>query len=412
MAAASLPDILDRCLDDIRDGRATLDECLARYPEFRADLEPLLQVAASIAPLPSLPDPAHKLAARVRFVEALHAEPDKASLGERVRRLFRPSPSFRLGRPGLASVAIVAALFSTTGVLYASEQALPGAPLYGIKLAVEQVRLSAALNDEITAQVKMEIAERRLAEVERAAATNDTTALQLAAEYYARAVDDASATLDRIPPSDLAVIDRIQDNLQHQQDVLSRVADSAPAITKDSLDRAQQQARTGLERAAAVGGGARGSSAAPGRATPTPTVRPTSPPPTATTRITGQIGATSAATAVVILPTALPTAIPSGDASEVATPPPRPSATSARPATPDPTATARRPTPRPAREDDEDDTEQATPIPLITAPAGTALPIMTRVPVETGRRDSENEADHRDHDDGDEGENHRNPTAA
>ncbi len=39
---------LDRCLEDIRSGSATVDDCLRRYPEFAGELRPLLRMAARL----------------------------------------------------------------------------------------------------------------------------------------------------------------------------------------------------------------------------------------------------------------------------------------------------------------------------------------------------------------------------
>ncbi len=36
---------LDQCLEDIRSGGASVEECLRRYPEFADDLRPLLRMA-------------------------------------------------------------------------------------------------------------------------------------------------------------------------------------------------------------------------------------------------------------------------------------------------------------------------------------------------------------------------------
>ncbi|MSQ29420.1 MAG: hypothetical protein EXR68_02900 [Dehalococcoidia bacterium] len=51
---ASLPldEVFDRCIDEIRRNRATVEECLLRYPEHRRELEPLLRTAATMSTLP------------------------------------------------------------------------------------------------------------------------------------------------------------------------------------------------------------------------------------------------------------------------------------------------------------------------------------------------------------------------
>ncbi len=40
--------ILDQCLEDISLKHATLDECLAKYPDYAAELKPLLEAALAL----------------------------------------------------------------------------------------------------------------------------------------------------------------------------------------------------------------------------------------------------------------------------------------------------------------------------------------------------------------------------
>ncbi len=46
--------ILDQCLERIRAQRATVAECLARYPDFALELAPLLDMALAIESLPDV----------------------------------------------------------------------------------------------------------------------------------------------------------------------------------------------------------------------------------------------------------------------------------------------------------------------------------------------------------------------
>ena len=48
-----LDQILEECLQDVHHGRATVADCLARYPEHRSDLEPLLTLAVALYQLPT-----------------------------------------------------------------------------------------------------------------------------------------------------------------------------------------------------------------------------------------------------------------------------------------------------------------------------------------------------------------------
>ncbi len=46
--------ILDKCLEKIRAGRATVAECLARYPDCALELAPLLDMALAIESIPDV----------------------------------------------------------------------------------------------------------------------------------------------------------------------------------------------------------------------------------------------------------------------------------------------------------------------------------------------------------------------
>ncbi len=40
--------ILDQCLEDIRENHASLEDCLAKYPDYAQELKPLLQAALAL----------------------------------------------------------------------------------------------------------------------------------------------------------------------------------------------------------------------------------------------------------------------------------------------------------------------------------------------------------------------------
>lgn len=46
--------ILDQCLADIHARRATIADCLAKYPEFAEELKPLLEMAVAIEEIPAV----------------------------------------------------------------------------------------------------------------------------------------------------------------------------------------------------------------------------------------------------------------------------------------------------------------------------------------------------------------------
>ena len=62
----SIVEALADCLETLRKGEADLETCLSRYPVYRAQLRPLLEVATLIRPLPDEVEPSPKFRERAR----------------------------------------------------------------------------------------------------------------------------------------------------------------------------------------------------------------------------------------------------------------------------------------------------------------------------------------------------------
>ena len=63
--------ILDECFEAIREKRATLADCLAKYPEHAKELQPLLEMALALEGLPSIePTEEFKQSTRTRLLLA------------------------------------------------------------------------------------------------------------------------------------------------------------------------------------------------------------------------------------------------------------------------------------------------------------------------------------------------------
>ena len=61
--------ILDQCLEDIRAKRMTVGDCLVKYPNYAADLGPLLEMALAIENVPDIkPSDEFKRATRDRLL--------------------------------------------------------------------------------------------------------------------------------------------------------------------------------------------------------------------------------------------------------------------------------------------------------------------------------------------------------
>ena len=144
-----LETILDTCLYQIEEGEASIEECLARYPEHAAQLQPLLQAATKLSRARAVvPDPSYRMRARSQLNTYMLQNPQRK----------RVSPIFWRVAVGFATVML---LFVASGTAFA-QQALPGDTLYNWKLTSEHVwRLTS--NDDLG--VDIALSQRRMNEL-------------------------------------------------------------------------------------------------------------------------------------------------------------------------------------------------------------------------------------------------------
>ena len=141
--------ILEECLTKLSNGTATVDECLACYPEHAAQLKPLLQTVLHLnRGREVMPSPTFSAYTRSAVIQYIRSHP---------RQPRNIMPLFQ--RSALAFAMLLVALL-ITGTAQA-QSALPGSAFYSWKLTSEHVWRAFALNPTTADLV---ISERRLSE--------------------------------------------------------------------------------------------------------------------------------------------------------------------------------------------------------------------------------------------------------
>ncbi len=158
--AEEFNNILDDCLERLLVKGETIEQCLLRYPEYAAEIEPLLQTAmATKQALAIQPHPEFKTRARYQFHSALQqVKPKRATL-------------FWGWQPQWAMVVAIILIFllAGSGTVAAAGGSMPDEPLYPVKLAAEQVRLVLTPSTLGKAELYARLVDRRVAEIVRMA---------------------------------------------------------------------------------------------------------------------------------------------------------------------------------------------------------------------------------------------------
>ena len=132
----SFDDVLAVCLDAL-DGGQGVAELLARYPEHAQELEPLLESAVWFGGQAAVvaPRPGFVKASRARLVEKIAAPPAATGIWS---QLFAGLGSgWRMALQAAVVLVMLACLVvGSSGIAYASQNALPGDALYPVKLGL------------------------------------------------------------------------------------------------------------------------------------------------------------------------------------------------------------------------------------------------------------------------------------
>jgi len=183
--------ILQRCLRDIEEGVANVEECMRRYPKHAAQLEPVLLTSAYLARgREARLSPAFKARVRTRLIQQILAHP-------------RPSarPNFLFMRLA-GSLAVVLLALLSAGTVYA-QRTLPGESFYAWKIASENIWRMVSPDP---VETDLAIAERRLDEL--IAVRNDPALQAQTLAAYLQVADRLKAQVDTANEAHiLAVLD-------------------------------------------------------------------------------------------------------------------------------------------------------------------------------------------------------------
>jgi len=150
--------IFDECLERILTGGETVEQCLASYPGYAAELEPLLQTAFDArAALDIRPRPEFKERARNQILAELR---DMEERKQRRFSLFGWQPRWTT-----AAIAVLVLLMASSGTVAAASNSMPDGRLYPVKLATENARLALTPSALGKVEYYAELVDRRVNEI-------------------------------------------------------------------------------------------------------------------------------------------------------------------------------------------------------------------------------------------------------
>jgi len=270
---------LDQCLEDLRRG-VPVKDCLDHYPEYAAQLGPLLETVIRVGRVltPPASDEA-RAAGRERMLAALaQRRPPRRGKwwGAALMTLMRPRPLAPAWR--LATLALVLCLVGGILAGAASVSALPGGTFYPLKAVARQVRLALIVDPARHDLVAQQVARSQRQDV--AAALQAGRRARVAFRGTLEAIEEGQWTVGGLPVVlDPATVIRGQARVGGQVQVQGRL----PGDGRLLAVRLEVETPSGPATPTATPQPRDTATATP-LATVTPTVAPTATPgPTVTT---------------------------------------------------------------------------------------------------------------------------------
>ena len=223
--------LLANCIKEIKSGKATLAECLNRYPSKRQELEPLLKVALNVQQPPAFAlDSSYKQAAKARLLQQI-----RASKQNRARSFvdifsFGLFPRVAWARVAVSALAVMILLSSLAGgTAYAAQSSLPGDLLYPVKIGTEDARLLIAGDNSAKAELNLKFSQARLVEMSKLAARDEEKA-GLAVNGYQGNLEVARQQILKITDTSALsnLIDDALVDIQNQTAFCDNVIDTNP----------------------------------------------------------------------------------------------------------------------------------------------------------------------------------------
>lgn len=243
--------VLQTCLELIQSGQETIDSVVQRYPdqaeELRLELEASIWLQSrrkAIAPAPEfIADSRRRLLTKIEKIETSRPagvpSPPFSSLAKTIQSLFAQK---RFAYQFVLSILLVALLvISSTGVAFASQWAIPGDPLYPVKITLENTQVALSFSDMRRAELYIKHAGNRMVEIQNLVLENRFEYLHDTVSQFEIHVVMATRLLESAgeanAPRVQELAGQLQQLLKEQLAILPVLAQAIPQSSQDEITR-------------------------------------------------------------------------------------------------------------------------------------------------------------------------------
>jgi hypothetical protein len=183
-------EILANCIEEIRSGKSTVEDCVNRYPALGKELRSLLEIAAALKTVEVIPSPEFKERVKGHLFEEIRNSPVKISRPLWTWHEMKPAKAL-----ALVLIGVLILVLAGGGTVYAAQSSVPGDALYPVKTGVENIQLAVTPGAVAKAQLHLKLAQRRINEVTQQVKMNhgvNAQALEAITRQYDAALKELS----------------------------------------------------------------------------------------------------------------------------------------------------------------------------------------------------------------------------
>lgn len=243
--------IIEKGLEEILAGSATVEEVARRHPdqseELRLELDAALWLISRGEKLS--PRPGFIRASRGRVVARVRQEQAASGWLSRLSSVFGHILMRRAARSAVALLMILAMLMLGTGVVSASQSAVPGESLYPVKRIYEQVSFSITVDAVQRASLSVEFSEHRLSEAEELVTRGNFEMAKTTLQDYQKEVQQAVTLLQQVNErrgyEREALALYINKSLVESSERLASLVEAMPQSVKEEAKKAHEVTEKG-----------------------------------------------------------------------------------------------------------------------------------------------------------------------
>ena len=239
--------ILAECLERLEAG-ASVEACLAAFPQQAAELEPLLRMTQQMQSLTRIePRPAFSQNTRLRLENQLKM-PEKAVTLRQPNRHIKQKLKLliqrRLSALQIMLAFVLALTAGTGGVAYAANASNPGDTLHGLDLAIEQAQFDLTPGLSRKVELRITFAKERLDEAQATFSKNDVTNGLKAMSEYGTETSDIAQLIGSAHGADQAALTALYESaLSIHENVLNKLLTKVPPQAQAAIQRALNASR-------------------------------------------------------------------------------------------------------------------------------------------------------------------------